>query len=282
MTSKPKAVVRRPRREAAAAVAVAAPATPPRAPIAIGARSAMVRAPRIPELMASDVRRRILSGELQEGDALAPEAELMAQYGISRPTLREALRILESDQLIVIRRGGIGGALVRRPDVNVAARQFALVLQDKAATMSDVHRARSVLEPPALAELARTIQPEQVKELRARLQATDSFIGDPDRYSLAIEQVREDMVWMTGATTLALIMRMLREVVQRHTASVGNVPPDKWAAMQRLSQRSHQKLLDIIATGDAAEAEAFWRKHLREVSRHLGAEAGARQIDLTL
>ena len=256
------------------------PADPTPSPAPVN-RSAMVRSPRIPELMASDVRKRILRGELKEGDALAPEAELMGQYGISRPTLREALRILEAEQLIVIRRGGIGGALVRRPDVNVAARQFALVLQDKGVTMADVQRARMVLEPPALAELATMITPEQVKALRAKLQATESYIGDPDHYSLAIEQVREDMVWLTGATTLALLMRMLREVVQRHTAAIGDAPPEKWAEMQRLSQRSHQKLLDIIASGDAAAAEDFWRKHLREVGRRLGASASSRVIDLT-
>ena len=125
-------------------------------------RVAFVRAQRIPELVASDVRKRVLRGELKDGDALAPEAELMVQYGVSRPTLREALRILESEQLITIRRGGIGGALVRRPDVNVAARQFSLVLQDKGCTMADVQRARMVIEPPALAELARQVTPEQV------------------------------------------------------------------------------------------------------------------------
>src|ERR1700722_16313135 len=72
-----------------------------------GSRSSVVRTQRIPQLMANDIRRRILRGELKAGEALPAEAELMAQYGISRPTLREALRILESEQLIVVRRGGI-------------------------------------------------------------------------------------------------------------------------------------------------------------------------------
>jgi DNA-binding FadR family transcriptional regulator len=243
-------------------------------------RSTMVRTQRIPEQVAIDVRRRILRGELAVGASLAAEGELMSQYGISRPTLREALRILEAEQLIRVRRGGIGGAVVQRPDLDVAARQFGFVLQDRGATMADVHRARSIIEPPALASLAVSVTSAQLAELNARLDATNDAIGDPLRYSEAVENVRERIVEMTGAITLALIMRLLREVVQKHTTAVGGVPPDRWAKMQMLSQRSHQKLIKLIGTGNREAAEDFWREHLAEVEHHLGRIASTRVIDL--
>jgi DNA-binding FadR family transcriptional regulator len=252
--------------------------TEPRILEASGSRS--IRAQRIPELMAADIRRRILRGELCEDNALPAEAELRAQYSVSRPTLREALRILEAERLIVIRRGGIGGALIRKPNIDSAARQFGFVLQDRDVTMGDIHRARAVIEPPALAALAVTAHPQMLMELNVMLAGTGQFIGDAVAFSRATEALRERIVVLTGATTLSLLMRLLREVFQKHTASVGGIPADRWAKLQKLSQKSHQRLLDLIGEGDAVAAEAFWHEHLREVEHHLGRSATTRVIDL--
>src|SRR4051794_8165047 len=67
-----------------------------------------VRVPKTAELVARRIRRQIVTGELKEGDALPPESQLMADFTISRPTLREAFRILESEALITVRRGARG------------------------------------------------------------------------------------------------------------------------------------------------------------------------------
>jgi DNA-binding FadR family transcriptional regulator len=242
-------------------------------------RTGAIRTQRIPEQVAADIRKRILQGEIGDGDALPAEAELTGQYGISRPTLREALRILEAEQFILVRRGGIGGALVRRPTLDVAARQFAYVLQDRGVTMADVHRARALIEPPALAALAAAATPAQIAELRAALAQAQQYIGKPLPYSGATEAIRERMVEMTGAATVALLLRMLRELVQRHTAAAGDISADRWAKLQKLSLRSHERLVELNAAGDGAGAETFWRQHLREVEQHLGRVAATRVID---
>src|SRR6266542_5242241 len=83
--------------------------------------SSEIRAPKTAELVAAQLRRRIVKGELREGDALPPETVLMEQFGISRPTLREAFRVLEAESLITIRRGSRGGARIRTPSEEVAA-----------------------------------------------------------------------------------------------------------------------------------------------------------------
>src|ERR1700743_249632 len=74
-----------------------------------------IRAPKTAELIAANLRRQIVGGGLKEGLALPPEAELMEQFRVSRPTLREAFRILEAESLITIRRGSRGGAQVTAP-----------------------------------------------------------------------------------------------------------------------------------------------------------------------
>jgi len=108
-----------------------------------------VRVPKAGEMVASQLRRQIVLGELKEGDQLPPESVLMEQFGVSRPTLREAFRILEAEGAITVRRGVRGGARVQAPDSSVAARQVGLLLQYRGALLSDVYEVRAVLEPAA-------------------------------------------------------------------------------------------------------------------------------------
>src|SRR4051794_13190056 len=85
-----------------------------------------VRVPKMAELVAGHLRRQIVRGELAEGAALPTEAALMQQFQVSRPTLREAFRVLESESLITVRRGARGGARVQLPNADVAARYAGL------------------------------------------------------------------------------------------------------------------------------------------------------------
>src|SRR5919199_7018334 len=113
-----------------------------------------VRVPKTAELVAAHLRRQIVRNELHEGDALPPEAVLMAQFGVSRPTLREAFRVLEAEGLISVRRGAHGGARVHTPDVDVASRYAGLELEHRGATLADVYEAAALIEPPCAAALA--------------------------------------------------------------------------------------------------------------------------------
>ena len=109
--------------------------------------AAPVKVPKTAELVATQLRNQIIRGELREGDALPPESTLMEQFGVSRPTLREAFRVLESEALISVRRGARGGARVHAPNGDVAARYAGLVLQFRGATLADVYEARKAIDP---------------------------------------------------------------------------------------------------------------------------------------
>ena len=86
-------------------------------------RPSPVRVPKAAELVAAHLRRQIIRGDIAEDEALPAEAELMHIYNVSRPTLREALRILESESLIVVKRGARGGARAALPDATAATMQ---------------------------------------------------------------------------------------------------------------------------------------------------------------
>ena len=91
--------------------------------------SAAVRSPKTAELVAGTLRRMVVDGQLKEGDFLPNEAELMAHFGVSRPTLREAVRVLESERLVEVRRGSRTGARVRVPGPEIVARPAGLLLE---------------------------------------------------------------------------------------------------------------------------------------------------------
>src|SRR6478672_4278028 len=91
--------------------------------------SAAVRSPKTAELVAGTLRRMVVDGQLKDGDFLPNEAELMAHFGVSRPTLREAVRVLESERLVEVRRGSRTGARVRVPGPEIVARPAGLLLE---------------------------------------------------------------------------------------------------------------------------------------------------------
>jgi len=95
------------------------------------------------ERVAAELRREIVTGKLRPGDRLHNERLLQEEFNISRPTLREALRMLESESLIVVTRGQFGGARVTEPDPNVLARQVGACMQMQGVTLRDVWLARS-------------------------------------------------------------------------------------------------------------------------------------------
>src|SRR3954466_1448701 len=123
-------------------------------PGAVAAGATTVRSPKTAELVAGTLRRMVVDGQLKDGDFLPNEAELMAHFGVSRPTLREAIRVLEAERLVEVRRGSRTGARICVPGPEVVARPAGLLLELSGATLGDVMTARVTIEPPAARLLA--------------------------------------------------------------------------------------------------------------------------------
>ena len=177
--------------------------------------SAPMRVPKVAVLVADDIRRKIIRGQLPLGDTLPNEPTLLGVYNVSRPTLREALRILETDGLVTIKRGAQGGQ-VHVPDVGVAARHVALQLQVRRTTMEDLFAARRVIEPGAVRMLAEAPSADVVAALRAQLDVESGLLDEPDAFASAATRFHELLVELTGNNTLTLISELVLEIVDRH------------------------------------------------------------------
>ena len=118
--------------------------------------NAPTRTPRRKEgqALATRIRDAIVSGEYAIGDSLGQESQLLERFGVSRPTLREACRILEAESLIQVERGTSGGIRVRRPDRGVLSRYASLLLQYRQTTLRDVYEYRMLVEPAVARWLA--------------------------------------------------------------------------------------------------------------------------------
>jgi DNA-binding FadR family transcriptional regulator len=216
------------------------------------------------ELVASDLRRRILRGELVENDALPSESALMERFGVSRPTLREAFRVLESESLISVRRGAHGGARVHLPNADVAARQAALVLEHRGVSMQDVYEARGVLEPGCVAMLAKNRTEENLRELRAALERSREVADDPVKQMAEQTAFHALIVDMAGNQTLSVLSGMLRHIIDvahmAHVESDAGTPTGRDALEQGFA--AHERVIELIEAGEVEHAEHVWRKHL--------------------
>jgi DNA-binding FadR family transcriptional regulator len=215
-----------------------------------------LRAPRIAELVAGRLRQRIVDGDLADGDELPREAEMLVQFGVSRPSLREALRILETEGLIRIRRGKIGGAVVRRPTPETAAYHFGLALQSYAVTLEDLAAARAVLEP-ACAALA-AAQPDRteiVAELTRLVAESESHVGEDEAFTASALEFHAAMV----TSALEAVWGSQERLWAREAAREGAYPDER---LQRQVVAAHRKLIQRIERGDVDGAQQAMRKHL--------------------
>jgi GntR family transcriptional repressor for pyruvate dehydrogenase complex len=220
--------------------------------------------PKTAELVAAELRREIATGNLRAGDKLHPERLLCEQFEVSRPTLREALRLLEAESLIRISRGQYGGAEVTSLDVGVAAKQVGLSLQMEGATLEDVWRAQAVIEPAAAAEVARSGNRQAIAELEESIHGAQRSMDDPEEYAAYTAQFSEILTKYCENKTLRLLISLIQDIVRRqHREVTVNTYAAKGVdRMMHLNIRGRERVLELIKKGDAEEAEKFWRSHL--------------------
>ena len=235
-----------------------------------------------PELIADELRSMIVSGKYLDGASLGRESDLVDRFGVSRPSLREALRILEAEGLVRVVRGVRGGVVVRQPDERSAARNAALVLQFRGTTLADVHEARSIIEPAAARMLASAKDRRgAADELRALIAAEQEAIDDPAAFGKANADFHERLVALAGNQTLEIVGEMLNEIVERAVTAVSQSSSANGSlTIRRRGIRSQERLVELIALGAGNEAEVHWRAHMEVVGKVILGQRATRVVDL--
>jgi GntR family transcriptional repressor for pyruvate dehydrogenase complex len=236
-----------------------------------------IRQPRVAELVASRLREDILCGRLKEGDVLPSQEGLLTEFQVSPPALREAIHILETDGLISVRRGNLGGAIVHLPSSERTAHMISMVLQARAATPADVSEALMHLEPICAGMCAsrEDRMTEVVPYLQGAIDAQVAELDDPSAYVPNARTFHEVLVSRCGNEPMILLIGSLELIWSSHESSVWRdeagaaSPLDSPAAQktQRAALRDHRRLLDAIRDGNSSRATRLAEDHLA-AARH--------------
>ena len=227
-----------------------------------------LKQPRLAELVASALRQKIVSGELRDGDMLPKQEELLAEFRVSKPSIREALRILETEGLITVRRGNVGGATVHRPKPSNTAHMLALVLEVRDVTLGDVSAARERLEPMCAAICAeRADRAETVLPVLDALQEeAERCVHDEEAFTHSCLAFHREIVNRCGNQTMIAVVSMLEAVYTRHIHEQdrrrGNRGETFGLAQREQTLVAHRRTIDAIAAGDVDEVQKVMRDHL--------------------
>jgi GntR family transcriptional repressor for pyruvate dehydrogenase complex len=219
-----------------------------------------VKSTRIYAEIVRQIRGLIADGQLKSGDRLPPERDLADRFRVSRTSVREALRALESTGLIEIRAGE--GAFVRRVSVEALVEPLALVILSHREAIADLYEARRLLEPPIAKVAAERASPDEVAELARILdeQAREVAAGrtglaQDAAFHTAIAHSAHNRAITRIVTTLMDLLAQTREE-SLHTPG----RPER-------SHGDHRRVLAAIQTGDGEAARQAMLDHLVAVER---------------
>ena len=240
---------------------------------------------RLAEQVASALRDRILEGGIGDGSTLPKQDELVAEFGVSYPSVREALRILETEGFITVRRGNRGGATVHAPDIGTAGYALGLTLQALQVRVPDLGAAMATLEPLCAAHCAQRSDRKRlvVPRLKELLAESDRCIDDGVAFTRASREFHDAIVGFDPNATLRVVVKSL--------SSLWSVQEEAWADAQMsrgaypsradttIAQQAHERLVASIAQGDADEASRIAAEHLTATQRWVCRTLKDRVID---
>ncbi|MQA74434.1 MAG: FCD domain-containing protein [Solirubrobacterales bacterium] len=226
------------------------------------------------EQVAVQIQHYIQEEGLGPDDFLGREEDLAAEFGVSRPTLREALKLLASGNLIRASKGPGGGIFVARTADQGMSRSLsnaiAMMLETGTATLEELLDVRLLLETPLAARAA--YQPEQATLTRLREAVADEAAApeDPETMSTADTEIHRTIAGAGGNRMVQALTDWIFEVVQ--PTLIEAIEP---AVVHSAILDQHEALLAAIEKGDPARAERAMKDHLlylRDVLRMVQAE----------
>jgi GntR family transcriptional repressor for pyruvate dehydrogenase complex len=227
-------------------------ASPPRA-------RARVVVPKAPRLVAESLRERILTGEFAPDAYLPPADDLIVEYGVSRPTLREALNVLEADGLVRLRRGPSGGAIVQAPDSVAITRSLESLLRFEGTSIEQLMEVRLVVDPVGVRMAAERATPDDLDRLRASLdrQRHQSVVASHEAW------FEENLYfhWALAAASHNPVIRVLSESLH-DIVLTGGIGVEMTQGERERSIADHQAVYACIEARDADGAESALREHL--------------------
>lgn len=227
-------------------------------------RLAPMEVPKASDVLANELRERILNGEFAEGMALPPERELVTQTRMSRATVREALRILQVQGLVRIKAGRAGGTFVQRPGRDAVAKSVSLLIRGQQVRLAALLETREAIEPFCARLAARNRTDADLD----RLEDANETLADTTSSLARFLQANVD--WHLGVAVashnelLAGLMTALSRAIYASTENDRFVDRE----VRHETARAHRSITAAIRAQDSDAA-------VRRMERHVYAYAKA-------
>jgi GntR family transcriptional repressor for pyruvate dehydrogenase complex len=216
---------------------------------------------KVSDNIIAQIRDSILSGRLKPGDRLASEKELIAQFGVSKATMREALRVLEVMGLVEIRKGTSGGAFVAEVDMKTTINSIINFIHFKPVSVKEITMLRYFIEP-AVARIA------CIKRTDDDIEHLQNITGEVVSFGPA-EISREIgfhryLARMTGNTLLILLIDFVDNLLSTMKTEL-DLDPEFYQNVRK----AHEIILECLIQRDPAAAAIAMEQDLLEVGREM-------------
>jgi|GEM_PF-60101 len=233
------------------------------------------------ELVLDRIETQIVSGALRAGQRLPPERELAALLGVSRPAVREALRILEAQGAVrsQVGKGPNSGTTIDRFPSDALARLLRLHVALGSFPLEDVLDTRVALERSSVILACRNATPQNLERMRSALLAMDEPEVDRETFNECDTDFHVALADAGGNRLMSDVTRAIRESVRLPILAAVTAMPDSgksgWPRVRDGLRADHHDIFTAVETGQAELAADRLEAHIRGFAPHLAAMPSA-------
>ncbi|MGH3168379.1 MAG: FadR/GntR family transcriptional regulator [Trebonia sp.] len=221
---------------------------------------------RISEIIVEQIRLLMRQGQLRPGDRLPPERDLCERFGVSRVTVREALRMLESSGLVEIRVGARGGAFVTAPSSNRVGEGLTDLLTLSVISAADVTEVRLVLEVGIVPLVCERATEEDLSDLEKICKRSEEAHRGGD-YTMEMSlEFHTRVAEATHNPAVSMLVESFRGPILMSLQEAKSAAPE----MGRLGTDEHERFIEAVRRREADAASAIMREHLTRTAHRLG------------
>jgi DNA-binding FadR family transcriptional regulator len=227
------------------------------------------------ELVLDRIETQIVSGALRAGERLPPERELAAMLGVSRPAVREALRILEAQGAVrsQVGKGPGSGTTIDRVPRDALARLLRLHVALGSFPLEDVVETRVALERSSVVLACRNAQPEDLARMRAALLAMDEQDVDRETFNQVDTDFHVALADAGGNRLMSDVTRAIRESVRMPILTSLSAMPETgkngWDRIRDGLRADHHAIFTAVEAGQGEQAADLLEAHIRGFSTHM-------------
>ena len=221
---------------------------------------------RISEIIVEQIRLLMRQGQLKPGDRLPPERDLCERFGVSRVTVREALRMLESSGLVEIRVGARGGAFVTAPSSDRVGEGLADLLTLSVISAADVTEVRMMLEAGIVPLVCERATEEDLAALDEICRRSEAALASGDYTMTMSLEFHIRVAQATHNPAIAVLVESFSGPILMSLQQAHEAAPE----MGERGTREHEEFIAAVRRRDVDTASRIMREHLERTAHRLG------------